>query len=167
MKKHAGDMLLSLSALQYTVGELSLFDALPVSVLNDIKAKSCDGGGCIIKKRSPCRYLDDGGRVCIIYDEKDEDERYVCQNEITLEKGGGCAVITKKGRVLSSFRITEGCVETAEYITELGAFELGTLGVRLASELGRGGGVLHLDYISEIRGCDAQRIKMRIEIIPV
>lgn len=155
------NMTLSLSALQYTPQNITLSDKPDLETI--LAAPKC-GDGEKIKLSCSCRYISEGKTVKIEYSEKTPDS--FCRNTVKYDGETGAVSISKNGDASTNFKIEAGKICRSEYLTGLGAFQVWIYGISVSSAFGGNGGVLTLDYISELRGLDAQRIKMRIEVKP-
>ena len=111
-------------------------------------------------------YRDDGARISIFYDETELSGMEGTRATLFFPKDApGQVTLTRTGSVKTALLFEAGHRHECVYQTPIMPFEVcvQTKTVQNAVETM---GTLELDYISQIKGADAERTKMRIVISP-
>ena len=159
MEKIEKKMRLTLSAIQYCLGEYSLFENS-----TDTCPLTKDKNPQMMKSTVSCSFSVSEGIVTISYTERINESQATQKRTVTYNLDKNVAVIENNGESKSSFEIKQGKVSTSQYQTPLGVFTLGVMGLSLSAKMSERGVEIFLDYVSELCGCEAQRIKMRISV---
>lgn len=170
------NMKLSLHSAQYFLpfGDLFESDGLEKDTVERMFEKTV-GEPVLVKYNCDAVFTDDGEKCTLRYTEGKTEELSGAETVIVFSKDmtGGVSVIRRVGQKDSAFANAENAFlldpslgyET-KYSTEMGDFTMRCICGKIKNTLSTGGGMLLLDYISQLDGFDPQRIKMRIEIRP-
>ena len=155
---------LTLSSVQYSEPEIEFFsddafnsdvfkntktDAEPLRIKYSCAATLLKSGDIIkISYGEPSRDDLIGGTVSLIFNEKSPDT-------VFIERGGGENVC---------ITLRENTQGESDYDTPYGSFKMRNYTLKLKNKLFSVGGTLISEYVSQLAGLEAQRIKMRIEI---
>lgn len=170
-------MKLSMHSSQYTVTNIDLFDGdgIDVDEITELFSHSSEEP-VLVKYKSEAVYTDGEGRITFIYNEEKNEEMTGARTVVSFDKETPETVsvvrITaatnanfksvQNGMILDEKRGYEGV-----YKTVMGDFSIRCITHKVKNSLGENGGTLIFDYVSQLRGLDAQRIKMRIDIKPL
>ncbi len=170
-------MKLSMHSSQYTVPEIDLFDdyGVDAEALCEMFSHTSDEP-VLVKYKCDAVCTEDEGRITLIYNEEKSKEMAGARTVVSFDKEtpGTVSVVritadenakfksVQNGMLLDERRGFEG-----SYKTVMGDFPLRCITKKVKNSLSEGGGALILDYISQLCGLDAQRIKMRIDLKPL
>lgn len=170
-------MKLSMHSSQYTVPELDLFsdDGVDAEVLSEMFSYMSDVP-VLVKYKSEAAYTGDADRITFIYNEEKTEEMAGTRTVISFDKKTPetVSVVRISADTNASFKSVQNGMLLDEkrgfegtYKTVMGDFPLRCITHKVKNGLGENGGTLVLDYISQLSGLDAQRIKIRIDIRPL
>lgn len=169
-------MMLSMHSAQYDLVSCDLFDG---DGMNESLAEklfsSEQTAPVLVKYKCEAVYSEDEHRVTLIYNEEKSEELSGSRTTVSYGKKEPLIVSIVRHTPLGvGFKDIEngmilecGKGFKGEYKTVMGTFPIRCICSKATTTLKDSGGVLFLDYITQLKGLDAQRIKMRIGIKPL
>lgn len=170
------NMKLSLHSAQYFLpfGDLFDGDGLDKTVLDKLFAETV-GDPILVKYKCDATFTDNGEICSLRYTEVKTEELSGAETTIVFskDKSESVSVVRRAFSAAQTLSNAENAFlldptmgyETT-YSTEMGDFTMRCICGKIKNTLSTDGGMLILDYISQLEGFDPQRIKMRVEINP-
>jgi uncharacterized beta-barrel protein YwiB (DUF1934 family) len=112
------------------------------------------------------RYHDDGTRVSIAYEETEISGMEGTRATLFFQKSDpGQVTLARTGSVKTALIFEAGCRHECLYQTPIMPFEVCVQTAKVQNAI-EAMGTMELDYISQIKGAEAERTRMRIVISP-